>query len=161
MLDAPAGDENDSTDAGDAGNAVLALGTVGGLVNVVRENDSDGSPDSWSRPTAPSRQRSTEVCGTPFPLLELLQDVKRHRVAELGVVVLVYVVVFLLIIGPAIGAATGFDDPALDLTDGDGREIPTGVRGVVLVLTTAMVMVGYMVVRARVAGVSPEEYWGR
>lgn len=86
---------------------------------------------------------------------------ENRRVAELGVVVLAYVGVFLWVIGPIIGAITGFNQPAVDLTDGNSRGIPTGVRGLLLVLTAALVMVGYMVGRARVAGVSPERYWGR
>lgn len=86
---------------------------------------------------------------------------KNSRVVELGVVVIGYILVFLLFIGPAIGAVSGFDQPAMDLTDGVGREIPTGVRGGILVLTSSLVMVGYMVLRAKIAGVSPEAYWGR
>lgn len=86
---------------------------------------------------------------------------KNSRVVELGVVVIGYIVVFLLFIGPAIGAISGFDQPAINPTDDVGREIPTGVRGGILILTSPPVMVGYMVLRAKIAGVSPEMYWGR
>lgn len=86
---------------------------------------------------------------------------KNSRVVELGVVVIGYILVFLLLIGPAIGAVSGFNQPAIGLTNDIGGEIPTGVRGGILVLTSSLVMVGYMVLRAKVAGVSPDVYWGR
>ncbi|UPV76335.1 hypothetical protein M0R89_19425 (plasmid) [Halorussus limi] len=84
-----------------------------------------------------------------------------RRLAEVIVVGLGYVVLFVFVIGPAIGAATGFDQPAFDLDSGVARQLPTGVRGGILVLTGAMVMVGYMFLRARIAGVPFDAYWNQ
>lgn len=84
-----------------------------------------------------------------------------RKTAEIGVVLIGYILVFIVIIGPAIGAVSGFNAPAIDFSSSGTRWAPTSIRGLVLVITTAVVMVGYMYLRAKIAGVTPQEYWGR
>jgi hypothetical protein len=84
-----------------------------------------------------------------------------RRTAEILVVLAAYTAVFLLVLGPAVGAAVpGFDQPAF--TGADGRptgDLPDTPRGWLLVVTMVPVLLGYMYLRARVAGVGIGEFW--
>lgn len=87
----------------------------------------------------------------------------RKQIEILGVLV-VYFAVYTAVVGPAIGALTGFEKSALVLSGGRGTallRLLTSVRGWTLILGFGPVVFAYMLARARLAGVAPREMWGR
>lgn len=83
---------------------------------------------------------------------------------EILAVMTVYFAVYTAVIGPAIGALTGFEKSALVLSGERGAallRLLTSVRGWVLILGFGPVVLGYMLLRARIAGVEPRAMWGR
>ncbi|MFC4451612.1 hypothetical protein [Halorussus aquaticus] len=89
--------------------------------------------------------------------------VDRRQVELIGVLVF-YFAIYTAVLGPAIGGATGFEKSALDLSGDRGAALLrmfTSVRGWILVLGFGPVVYGYMLTRARIAGVGPREMWGR
>lgn len=87
-----------------------------------------------------------------------------RKQVELLAVMVVYFAVYVAVIGPAIGAVTGFEKSALVLSGGRGVALTrmlTSVRGWILLLGFGPVAYGYMHFRARLAGVPPRELWGR
>lgn len=84
------------------------------------------------------------------------------RQVELIAVMGVYFLIYVVILGPAIGSITGFD--ASVLTDKSGRgsqlvQILTTPQGWILISGFFPILFGYMVIRARIAGVAVPEYW--
>lgn len=83
---------------------------------------------------------------------------------EILAVMVAYFAVYTAVVGPTIGAVTGFEKSALVLSGERGAALArllTSVRGWILVLGFGPVVFGYMLVRARLVGVSPKELWGR
>lgn len=87
-----------------------------------------------------------------------------RKQVELLAVMVLYFAVYVAAIGPAIGAVTGFEKSALDLSGGRGTALAqmlTSVRGWILLFGFGPAAYGYMRLRARLAGVPPRELWGR
>ena len=83
---------------------------------------------------------------------------------EILAVMVAYFAAYTAIIGPAIGAVTGFEKSALVLSGERGAallRLLTSVRGWILILGFGPAVFGYMLARARFAGVTPREMWGR
>lgn len=87
----------------------------------------------------------------------------RKQIEILGVMA-AYFVVYTAVVGPAIGALADFEKSALVLSGGRGAtllRVLTSVRGSILILGFGPVVFAYMLARARLAGVTPREMWGR
>ena len=83
---------------------------------------------------------------------------------EILAVMVAYFAIYTAVVGPAIGALTGFEKSALVLSGERGATLLralTSVRGWILILGFGPVVFGYMVTRARLAGITPREMWGR
>jgi len=76
-------------------------------------------------------------------------------------VLLVWAVLFMAVVGPAIGAAVpGFDRPALSGDDDSHRgDLPDTALGWLLVILGVPVLLGYMFLRPRLTGETVEAYW--
>jgi hypothetical protein len=85
---------------------------------------------------------------------------QHRRVAEILAVLVVYAAIYLVFVGPALGAAFGFDQPAFSGPDlKPTGDLPDTPRGWLLIVLGVPVLLGYMYVRARVAGVTMDEFW--
>lgn len=84
----------------------------------------------------------------------------RRRLVEILAFFAVFSAVYLLVVGPAIGDAFGFDRPAFSgPNDRPTGELPDTPRGWILVGLLIPGHLGYMYVRARLAGQSMGEFW--
>lgn len=85
-----------------------------------------------------------------------------RRIVELLIIMVLYMGVYVLLIGPTIGAVTGFDEPVTVVFNNEfARDLPLNMRGLVFFLSTAVVMTGYAHLKARMVGAEPSEYWGQ
>lgn len=88
-------------------------------------------------------------------------ETRQKRTIEIVVVLLVWSLVFLTVVGQAIGAALpGFDRPAITWdTDPHFRDLPDTGRGWLLIVLTVPVLLGYVFLRPRLTGDTVEAYW--
>ena len=79
---------------------------------------------------------------------------------DVGVMV-VYVLLYVFIIDPIYGMTIGVGEPVLSMIrDADHRTAwATNLRTWILIISGAIVTVGYMNIKPRLVGEYPEEYW--
>ena len=80
---------------------------------------------------------------------------------EILVVGILYICVFVMIVGPALESATGLEPLSTDATRGVERtwELVSNPQGWLLCLGYVPVHYTYLFVRARLAGESVDTYW--
>lgn len=84
-----------------------------------------------------------------------------RRQYEIILFLVAYAGLYLAVVGPGLGAAFGLDRPMLSGPDTRpyGGELPDTARGWLFVLSAVPVLLGYMYLRARLAGDSMSEFW--
>jgi len=83
------------------------------------------------------------------------------RSLEILVVAILYIFVFVMMVGPALESVTGLETLSTDATRGVARtwELVSKPQGWFLCLGYVPVHYTYLFVRARLAGKSVESYW--
>lgn len=91
----------------------------------------------------------------------MAEAVSQKRQFELIGVILAFSAFYVLVVGPFLGAAFGFEQAAIQ---GDGYRLGLddvlSPRGILLILSTLLVTLGYMYLRPRLSGTTPKRYWG-
>lgn len=88
---------------------------------------------------------------------------KVSKETEVVAVIVIYFLIYITVIGPAIGSMTGFNTPVLASNSALRRSmigrVLTTARGWILITGFFPVVFGYMFLRARTAGRTMSEYW--
>lgn len=86
---------------------------------------------------------------------------KHRRLLEIFAVMAVFTIVYMGVVGPALGGLLpGFDRPMLSGSDSIHRgDLPDTARGWLYMVLMVPALLGYMFARVRLAGSTMDEYW--
>ncbi|WP_042663624.1 hypothetical protein [Haloferax sp. ATB1] len=86
---------------------------------------------------------------------------RAHQSLEILAVAILYICVFVIVVGPALDSITGLETLSMDATRGVERtwDLVSKPQGWILCLGYVPVHFAYLFVRARLAGESVDSYW--
>ena len=108
-----------------------------------------------------ANQRNTDfICGPHLPAT-ILRTMNSNQSLEILVVGILYICIFVMIVGPALESFTGLETLSTDATGGFERtwNLVSNPQGWFLCLGYVPVHYTYLFVRARLAGESINSYW--